>query len=50
MNPSLDGPRAKIERAKAHLRNLDAEVGAFMDLNPYSVVYGDAAANERARS
>src|SRR5260370_15760532 len=33
----LVGARAKIERAKEHIRDLDREKTAFLALNPYTV-------------
>jgi hypothetical protein len=33
----LEGARAKIERAKEHIRDLDREKTAFLALNPYAV-------------
>jgi hypothetical protein len=32
-----DGPRIKIERAKKHIYELDAEIGAFLKRDPYRV-------------
>jgi hypothetical protein len=33
----LDGPRAKIERAKEHLGELETRICAFMATGPYEV-------------
>jgi hypothetical protein len=38
MAHALDGPRGKIERAKDHLADLQAEVAQFLGSNPYGVV------------
>jgi hypothetical protein len=38
MSDRLDGPRGKIERAKDHLADLQAEVAQFFASNPYGVV------------
>jgi hypothetical protein len=32
-----DGPRVKIQRAKKHIYELDAEIGAFLKSNPYLI-------------
>jgi hypothetical protein len=36
-SPELTGARAKIERAKEHIRDLDREKTSFLALNPYTV-------------
>ncbi|MFI5259468.1 MAG: hypothetical protein ACHQ01_07670 [Candidatus Limnocylindrales bacterium] len=38
MSDRLDGPRAKIERAKDHLSDLQAEVTQFLSRDPYGVI------------
>jgi hypothetical protein len=38
-----DGPRIKIQRAKKHIYELDAEVRAFLGTNPYRVFTEDEA-------
>jgi hypothetical protein len=38
MSHPLDGSRAKIERAKEHLYNLNGEIQGIADRNPYRVV------------
>jgi hypothetical protein len=39
----LAGPRIKIERAKRHIRDLEAEIAAFHGRGPYEIVaYDDA--------
>jgi hypothetical protein len=35
---ALAGPRLKIERAERHVRELEAEIRAFRERNPYRVV------------
>jgi hypothetical protein len=36
--PSLDHPRAKVERAQEHLIALDAATGEFFEVDPYEIV------------
>jgi hypothetical protein len=36
--PSLDSPRAKLDRAYEHLESLDPEIAAFFATNPYEFV------------
>ncbi len=38
--PSLEGPRAKIDRAREHAQALDTESQAFIRSNPYRTTYG----------
>lgn len=38
MQPSLDNPRAKLDRAYEHLESLDPEIAAFFATDPYTVV------------
>ena len=48
MADPLEGCRAKIERAKEHFLDLNAEIETFASLNPYGVsVYDDAQTGER---
>lgn len=39
--PSLDGIRIKVERAKEHVRNLEVLVQRFLQSNPYQVIHED---------
>lgn len=37
MSERLKGPRAKVERAKEHVRDLEVEIGTFFESGPYEV-------------
>jgi hypothetical protein len=44
----LAGPRIKIERAKRHIRDLEAEIAAFHGRGPYEIVaYDDAKTGDK---
>ena len=36
MKPAMDGPRAKVNRAREHLRALRNEIDAFLNADPYT--------------
>lgn len=37
MDDPLNGPRLKIERANAHIHEINSRINAFLDSNPYTV-------------